>query len=136
MTPHRALLLLLFLAAAGCVRPAMPERLSADPVAVRQAIRDAAAQVKRCSRSPRVASSGKQISTRLLVRYRKNGGLAGLPVVIAQAGVTPDNSAYAGKMAEAAGLAVIRCAPVRLPEDLYETGWSTLELTFSPAARV
>ena len=103
---------------------------------MREAVQDAAAQVKRCYRTPRVASSGKQISTRLLVRYRKDGGLSGLPVVLAQGGVTPDNSAYAGKMAEAAGLAVIRCAPVRLPEDLYEEGWSTLELTFSPSARV
>ncbi len=114
----------------------MPERMRVDPAAVRQAVQDAAAQVKRCYRSPRIASSGKQISTRLLVRYRKDGGLAALPVVLAQAGVTPDNSAYAGKMAEAAGLAVIRCAPVRLPEDLYEAAWRELELTFSPSARV
>jgi hypothetical protein len=39
-------------------------------------------------------------------------------------------------MAEAAGLAVMRCAPVRLPPDKHKEGWSTLELIFSPAARV
>ncbi len=91
--------------------------------------------MKRCYRSPRVASSGKQISTRLLVRFREDGGLAALPVVVSQAGVTPANSAYAGKMAEAAGLAVVRCTPVRLPLETYQKGWRTLELIFSPAMR-
>jgi hypothetical protein len=95
----------------------------------------AARQVKRCYRAPRVASSGKQISTRLRVRYRPDGGLADLPQVVSQAGVTPANQAYAGDMAEAAGLAVMRCAPVKLPPELYSKGWSVLEFTFSPGAR-
>ena len=123
---------LLAFAAAGCAVKPEPARVSS--AAMSEIAQRAAAQVKRCYRAPRVASTGKQISTRLLVRFREDGGLAALPKVLSQAGVTPDNSAYAGKMAEAAGLAVMRCAPVRLPVELYQ-GWNILELTFSPAAR-
>ena len=114
----------------------MPARPSGAASAVLDEVaQTAAAQVKRCYRSPRVASSGKQISTRLLVRFREDGGLAALPVVISQSGVTPANGPYASKMAEAAGLAVMRCTPIRLPLETYERGWRTLELTFSPVAR-
>jgi hypothetical protein len=120
MPSLRLLCPLVALAAAGCVQKPVATRPAAivSSPAFDDVVQKVAAQVKRCYRTPRVASSGKQISTRLLVRYRADGGLAALPVVISQAGVTPDNSAYAGKMAEAAGLAVVRCAPVRLPPDL------------------
>ncbi len=130
----RLFLPLLSLAVASCGHKQVPASISA--AAFDEIARDAAAQVKRCYRSPRVPSSGKQIITRLRVQYREDGGLVGLPVVLSQAGVTPANSPYAGKMAEAAGLAVMRCAPVRLPADKHKEGWSTLELIFSPVARV
>ena len=118
----------------GCVQKPQPEPVRINSALYNEVVQRAAAQVRRCYRTPRVASSGKQISTRLLVRFREDGGLAALPKVVSQAGVTPDNSAYAPKMAEAAGLAVMRCAPLRLPPDLYQ-GWGLIELTFSPAAR-
>ena len=129
----RRLLFGLCIAAAGCATRPEPARISS--AAVDEVLQRAARQVRRCYRSPRVASSGKQIVTRLRVRYRADGGLAALPTVVSQAGVTPANSFYAGKMAEAAGLAVVRCAPLNLPAELYEEGWSTLELVFSPGAR-
>jgi hypothetical protein len=95
----------------------------------------AALQIQRCYRTPRVATVGKQIATRVRVRFQPDGTLANLPVVIAQSGVTPDNQPYAGKMAEAAGLAVVRCTPIKLPPELYDRGWSELDFTFSPARR-
>jgi hypothetical protein len=79
-----------------------------------------------------VAWAGKQIVTRLRVRFAPDGSLAGVPAVVGQTGVTPVNRPYASRMAEAASLAVIRCAPLRLPADLYESGWDELDLTFSP----
>ncbi len=130
----RFLLPIIGLAAVGCVPKQVPAPASA--AALDEIAQRAAAQVKRCYRSPRIPSSGKQIITRLKVQYREDGGLSALPVVLSQAGLTPANSRYAGKMAQAAGLAVMRCAPVRLPPDKHKEGWSTLELTFSPAARV
>jgi hypothetical protein len=56
-------------------------------------------------------------------------------VLIAQIGITERNGAEAPRMAEAASLAVIRCAPLRLPPEHYGEVWRTFELTFSPVAR-
>ena len=122
----------LVLAAAGCAQLPDPQR--AEALAVHAAIRTAADQVKRCYRSPKVASAGKQISTRLRVRLAPDGTLAALPELVAQGGVTPLNQPYATRMAEAASMAVIRCAPLRLPPELYRAGWREMDLTFSPRA--
>jgi hypothetical protein len=130
--PYRAVLAATFaaFAAAGCA--ALPQPAGPDPLQVSAAIGAAAEQVKRCYRAPRVASAGKQIATRLRVRFAPDGSLAGLPSVVGQTGVTAVNRAYASRMAEAASLAVIRCAPLHLPPELYESGWDELDLTFSP----
>jgi hypothetical protein len=98
-------------------------------------IADAAAQVKRCYRSPRVTSDGRRISTRIAVRYAPDGSVLGLPVLVSQSGVTPENQMYADDMAEAAIASVVRCSPLHLPPELYELGWNAFELTFSPAMR-
>ena len=113
----------------------MPDRAAPSEQALDGVGQQAARQVKRCYRAPRVASSGRQIVTRLRVRYRPDGGLADVPQIVSQGGVTPANQVYAGKMAEAAGLAVMRCAPLNLPPELYDKGWSVLDFTFSPGAR-
>ena len=99
---------------------------------VDQALQSAARQVHRCYRAPRVSSAGRQIVTRLRVRLMPDGALAGLPILIGQSGVTPSNRTSAAPMAQAAVAAVMRCAPLRLPPDLYARGWSAFELTFSP----
>ena len=122
----------LLAAAAGCAQLPQPQR--ADALAVHAAIGAAADQVKRCYRAPKVASAGKQISTRLRVRLAADGTLAALPELVAQTGVTPDNQFYAGRMAEAASLAVVRCAPLRLPPELHGGGWNEIDLIFSPRA--
>lgn len=94
----------------------------------------AAAQVRRCYRAPRVSSEGTQIVTRLRVRYGADGQLTQLPVVIAQDGLNPRNRSYAGRMAEAAIGAVMRCAPLRLPEGIAPNRTVAFDLTFSPLA--
>ena len=119
--------------ASGCA--AVPKAGAPGDQALNAVGHLAAGQIKLCYRTPRVASSGKQISTRLRVRYRPDGGLADVPQVVWQRGITPANQAYAADMAEAAGLAVMRCAPVNLPLELYTKGWSVLDFTFSPGAR-
>lgn len=95
-----------------------------------------ARQVRRCYRAPRVASVGRQIITRLRIRVAPDGALGGLPQVVEQAGVHPGNEPYASRMAEAAILSVIRCAPYRMPEEFARGEWVEIELTFSPAAAV
>jgi hypothetical protein len=131
---HRTTLLLLAAAmTGGC--GAMPA-----PIAVRvprqaqvdQALQNAAAQVRRCYRAPRVSSGGRLIVTRLRVRLTPEGTLAGLPMLLNQSGVTPTNRPHAAPMAEAAIEAVMRCTPLDLPADLYAGGWREFDLTFSP----
>jgi hypothetical protein len=107
----------------------------ADPRATAQVLASAAAQVRRCYRAPRVASAGKQIVTRLRIRLNQDGTLVGLPSVVSQSHVTPDNQPFAGRMAEAAILATIRCAPLRLPPEDYQIVWQEFDLSFSPAGR-
>jgi len=121
------------LAVAGCVREQQrPDTV--DPVLANAVLTSAAAQVQRCYRSPRIARAGKQIVTRVVVRLNTDGTLAELPVVVGQTGITPQNRVYAERMASAASLAIIRCAPLRLPPEHYAQVWQTFELKFSPRA--
>jgi len=107
-----------------------------DVQRVAAAIDSAAAQVKRCYRQPVVPSAGRTISTSLRIRLSADGSLSDIPTVVEQTGVTDGNRAFAGRMAEAASLAVMRCAPLRLPADLHDGGWDEIVLTFSPAMLV
>lgn len=159
MTLSRALLILVVAAAAGCAQPSRHGlRLSADPAAtiaadaadqpvrrylrvspssspaMLQAMELAARQVRRCYRGPRVASSGRQIVTRVRVRIDAEGTISGLPAIISQDGVNASNQAYAAPMAEAAIGAILRCAPLRLPAEAHRGVGLTIDLTFSPAA--
>jgi hypothetical protein len=120
--------------AAACV-PA-PRAASVDPVAVNQVASAAARQVRPCYRAPRVPSAGKRIVTRLRIHLAADGTLAEPPRVVFQQGVTEENRAWAATMAEAASLAVFRCAPLRLPAELHRGGWDELDLTFSPGLLV
>jgi hypothetical protein len=124
---------ILGLGVAGCATISEPRRLS-DELAARVTA-DAAAQVKRCYRSPRVLGEGRRITTRLAVRYAPDGTIIGLPVVLSQSGVTPGNAIFADAMAQAAIESVVRCSPLHLPPELYAFGWNAFELTFSPAMR-
>jgi hypothetical protein len=104
---------------------------AASPAAIR-ASAQVAEQVRRCYRNPRVPSAGRAISTRLLVRYTADGALVGLPLLVSQQGVSPEARPYAGRMTEAAKAAVVRCSPIRLPQEAGERRGSDFFLTFSP----
>ena len=121
---------------AGCVsqearyRPPLP---LSHPV-MRAALESAASQVRRCYRTPRVSSAARQIVTHVRVRVSPDVTLGYIPRVIFQEGVGPGNQAYADRMAEAAVQSVMRCAPLRLPEDVYRGVSVEIELTFAPLA--
>ena len=117
--------------AAGCASLPGPAATRAQ---FDSALATAASQVRRCYRSPRVSFRGRQIVTRLRVRFLPDGQLGGLPTVIWQDGITPDNALYAPRMAEAAIAAVLRCTPITLPQALYRDGPLEFDLTFSPHA--
>lgn len=73
-----------------------------------------------------------QIVTTLRLRYNKDGSVAGNPQVVEQTGISPANRAYAQQIADVARRAVLRCAPVHLPAELYEGGWDDLNFRFTP----
>jgi len=102
-----------------------------SPVMV-QAMNEAARQVRRCYRAPRVATLGRGISTQLRVRITPDGTISGLPTIVGQSGVDASNRAYADRMAQAAIESVLRCAPLVLPAQAYRGMAITMDLTFSP----
>jgi hypothetical protein len=118
---------------AGCASSATGDRV--DSVIANRLLEQAAIQVKRCYRSPRVPSHARQIVTSLELRLNTDGTLAGLPLILSQEGVTPANRPYAARMAEAASLAVIKCAPLHLPPE-FSAFWDHIELKFSPRVAV
>jgi outer membrane biosynthesis protein TonB len=73
-----------------------------------------------------------QIVTVLRLRYNPDGSVAGSPLMVEQTGVNAENRAYAQQIAEVARRAVLRCAPVKLPAELYEGGWDDLNFRFTP----
>lgn len=115
---------------AGCV--SAPVQQGPDPALIKRLAQRAADHVRRCYRHPKVASDVRQIATTLRVRFGPDGSLAGVPQLLAQHGVTLATRPFAPRMAEAASLAVIRCAPVKLPPEAHSGGWEELDITFSP----
>ena len=51
---------------------------------------------------------------------------------IEQTGVSEGNRAYAKQMVEVSRRAVLRCAPLRLPAELYAGGWENITMGFIP----
>jgi outer membrane biosynthesis protein TonB len=96
-----------------------------------QAIRE---QVKPCYVVPTGGEDSDSIQTVLRLRFREDGSIATPPTVAEQSGITSSNRSYAKQMADAARRAVLRCAPLKLPADLYEGGWEDIEFVFNPRA--
>lgn len=72
------------------------------------------------------------IVTVLRLQFNRDGTVIGTPAVSDHNGINDDNRAYTKQMDDVARRAVLRCAPLRLPPDLYDGGWSDIELTFRP----
>jgi hypothetical protein len=91
-------------------------------------------QVKPCYTVPAGGIDTQSIVTRIHLQMRPDGSLAAAPEVLGQLGVTPSNQPYARQMAEAASRAIQRCAPLKLPPELYEpeNGWKDFILRFDP----
>lgn len=73
-----------------------------------------------------------QITTELQLRFNPDGSIAGTPQLVEQTGVTAANKAYARQMEEVSRRAVLRCAPLRLPSELYAGGWENFTMNFIP----
>lgn len=72
------------------------------------------------------------IVTTLRLRFNKDGSTATAPVVTEHSGVNGGNQSYVRQIDDIARRAVLRCAPLKLPAELYEGGWEDIELRFIP----
>jgi hypothetical protein len=73
-----------------------------------------------------------QIVTVLQLRFNPDGSVAGTPQVVEQPGVNAGNSRYASQMVDVSRRAVLKCAPLKLPAELYEGGWENITMSFIP----
>ena len=88
-------------------------------------------QITPCWNPPSVDDRAGQLSVVMRIRLEKSGALSGAPVVVAVKGQTETNAAYAKSLAGSVRRAVISCAPLRLPSELYDA-WADVELVFDP----
>lgn len=72
------------------------------------------------------------IVTTLELKFNRDGTVANIGTEAQQTGVNASNQHYRRQIAEVARSAVLRCAPLRLPANLYEGGWEDIQFTFTP----
>jgi hypothetical protein len=74
------------------------------------------------------------IVSRVRLRLKPDGSIAAPPEVLSNSGITTTNQPYVSQMSEAAVRAIRRCAPYKLPAELYTGGWEDLVFNFRPSA--
>jgi len=110
-----------------------PRVAAISPIAMNGLVALIASQVKPCYTIPTGGTDALTIITKVRMRLKKDGSIAVAPEVVGNSGVTDSNQAYRQQMNEAARRALQRCAPYKLPPDLYEGGWEDLIFNFRPA---
>jgi outer membrane biosynthesis protein TonB len=116
---------------AKSIEEAIPRqaKLSAIQAAtLEQAIR---AQIAPCWNPPIGGADVAEMTAVLRIRLNRDGSVAAPPEFVSQTGATAGNQAYARAFVETAQRAVLRCAPLRLPADLF-AHWREFELNFDP----
>lgn len=116
---------------AKSIEQAIPKgaRISPRQVAtLEQAIRS---QIAPCWNPPLGGADVATMTAVLRIRLKRDGNVAGTPEFISQTGATASNQAYARAFVETARRAVLRCAPLNLPVDMYSY-WQEFELNFDP----
>ncbi|SDD18917.1 Cell division and transport-associated protein TolA [Sphingomonas sp. YR710] len=92
-----------------------------------------ASQVKPCYTVPEGGSDTQIIVSRVHLRLKPDGSIGIIPEVVGNSGITPTNQPYVRQMNEAAVRAIQRCAPYKLPAELYSGGWENIIFTFRPS---
>jgi len=89
------------------------------------------AQVTPCWNPPSAEETSGHVTVLMRIRLGRDGGVTGLPAVSRTTGLTTVNGAYANALAGSVRRAILRCAPLKLPAELYEA-WADVELNFDP----
>ena len=90
-------------------------------------------QIKPCYVVPAGGVDIAEIVTVFRVRLNRNGSVRNVDI-LEQNGVNSANRDYARQVAEAARRAMLRCAPLDLPAELYEGGWDDMDISFRPSS--
>lgn len=88
-------------------------------------------QITPCWNPPAITENVGIVTVTLRIRLEPDGQVNGTPAVSSVDGGTPQNQAYVTALVGSVRRAVMRCAPLKLPADLYEA-WSDVELNFDP----
>lgn len=116
---------------AKTIEKAIPKnsKLSAIQAAtLEQAIR---AQIAPCWNPPIGGADVQGMTAVLRIKLNRDGSVAAAPEFVSQSGATAGNQAYARAFVETAKRAVLRCAPLQLPDALFPY-WKEFELNFDP----
>lgn len=108
--------------------PKQAELSSLQAATLEQAIR---AQIAPCWNPPIGGADVAQMTVKLRIRLNHDGSIAAAPEFVSQTGATAGNQAYARAFVETAKRAVLRCAPLELPEKLFPY-WRDFILNFDP----
>ena len=90
------------------------------------------AQIAPCWNPPIGGADVRKMTVVLSIQLTREGQVVGRPSVIGQTGATAGNGAYSKAFADTAVRAVLRCAPLKLPADMFEA-WKSFELHFDPS---
>lgn len=116
---------------AKSIEAAIPKGAKVSPRAIatlEQAIRS---QIAPCWNPPSGGADVQAMTAVLRIRLNKDGSVAAPPEFVGQTGATAGNQAYARAFVETARRAVLRCAPLTLPADMFGY-WQEFELNFDP----
>jgi outer membrane biosynthesis protein TonB len=104
------------------------KNLSDAPLTVSE-IDAARAQIERCWNPPIGAPNAEDLVVRIRVSYNPDGTLASSPEIVDRGRMSSDG--YYRSAAESVIRAVLRCQPLKLPQEKYNS-WRDIEMTFNP----
>ena len=122
-------------ALAKSIDQALPRTTRVDPRATATLSAAIRAQIFPCWNPPIGGADVRRMTVTLHVEFARDGSVAARPEVAAQTGATADNAGYARSFADTARRAVLRCAPLKLPAELYDQ-WKSVDINFDPSAMV
>mgnify|MGYP001618019575 FL=1 len=88
-------------------------------------------QITPCWNPPQAEDNSGHGTIVMRIRLGRDGGVLGTPALSRIGGQTAANGAYANALAGSVRRAILRCAPLRLPPELYDA-WADVELNFDP----
>lgn len=116
---------------AKSIEKAIPKQAQLSAIQAATLEQSIRSQIAPCWNPPLGGEDVAQMTAVLRIRLNRDGSVAQPPEFVSQTGATSGNQAYARAFVETARRAVLRCAPLELPDNLYAF-WREFELNFDP----